>query len=154
MSGVESFAKVKIEAMAVWIAAIPFTDWPQQSPELRPAMVTDLNWHGFGIMSWPVIHALGFDESQAYNLMLSVVMPKHSIPQHRDEQGKDWLFRVHVPLLSNAEAIFTSGGKDYVLRPGIAYKVDTRQEHSVINLGATPRVHFMFDCRGDNSNET
>ena len=36
-----------VAALAEWITAIPLTEWPAGShTELRPCMVTDLQWHG------------------------------------------------------------------------------------------------------------
>ena len=136
--------------MAAWIAAIPFSEWPQQRPvddQLRPSMVTDLEWHGFGEMAAPVIRELGF-EGHAYQRMLSVVMPGHSIDAHIDEQAPYWHTRIHVPLLSNDRALFISEGKPIVMTPGVAYRVNTRALHAIENGGTTPRVHFMFDARG------
>ena len=136
--------------MAAWIAAIPFSEWPQQRPvddQLRPSMVTDLAWHGFGDMAAPVIRDLGF-EGRAFQLMLSAIMPGHSIDAHVDEQAPYWHTRIHVPLLSNSRAVFISEGKPSVMKPGVAYRVDTRALHAVSNGGETPRVHFLFDARG------
>ena len=145
-------AKVDPSEMAGWISAISFEDWPQQSrladDKIRPAMVSDRNWRGFGAVAWPLIQVLGFDETNAYQLMLSAVMPGHSIPAHRDEQADYWQFRVHVPLLTNAKAYTKMDGKKYYLKVGQAYKVNTREEHAIFNDGPTPRVHFMFDVRG------
>ena len=144
---VEQFATVDCSAMAAWLQSIPFKKWPQQSPapdgSLRPAMVTDWNWHRFGEHAKPIVEALGFNRTSQW--MLSAVMPGQEIPPHVDEQPSDWLYRVHVPILSNPQAIFRCGGQDHVLLPGIAYKVNTRAEHAVYNRGSTPRVHLMFD---------
>lgn len=146
---VEPIGPVDITDFASWLAAIPFAEWPQQHPaadgSLRPAMVTALTWHGFGMEAMPIVHALGFDESQIFQLMLSAVMPGQEIPEHSDEQPKDWLYRVHVPIFGNYRAVFRAGGVEHILMPGIAYKVNTRVAHAVFNRGATPRVHLMFD---------
>lgn len=147
---IERIGPVDITEMVRWITAIPFSAWPQQSRDkIKPAMVTDYAWHGFGQQAWPVIEALGFDESQAHNLMLSAVMPGDEIPPHCDQQPDYWLYRVHVPLLSNYRSAFCTAGRDCILMPGIAYKVNTRAEHAVYNRGAGPRVHFMFDVWGE-----
>jgi hypothetical protein len=112
-------------------------------------MVNDPAWHGFKdrtdlivsqIMAWLPRHV-------SYNRLLSVVMPGHSIEPHRDLQSPDWDCRVHVPLVSNPQSRFIVNGHDYVLTPGLAYRVNTEAEHSVTNDGATPRIHFMFDVR-------
>lgn len=137
--------------MRDWITAIPFEDWPQQSlTELMPAMMTNLQWHGFGARAFPFAHGIlreHFPDCTAYQLMLSVVMPGHSIPPHRDMQAAEWLTRVHVPLVSSDESRFIVEGMPYVLSPGTAYSVNTLREHAVENDGPTPRIHFMFDIR-------
>lgn len=143
---------VGADALAKWITAIPFEEWPQQhrlpGGQIRPSMQTDITWHGFGEIAEPVVNAImqeHFPGGIAYQRMLSVVMPGHSIPPHCDEQAKSWICRVHVPLMSNAKSRFIVGGQDHVLAPGFAYRVNTRAEHAVTNDGETPRIHFMFD---------
>lgn len=152
MADCELFGAVDAIVLTDWIAAIPFEEWPQQhrlaDGQVRPAMQTDLAWHGFGAIAEPVVNAImqeHFPGCVAYQRMLSVVMPGHSIPPHCDEQAKSWISRVHVPLTSNAKSRFIVGGEDHVLAPGFAYRVNTRAEHAVTNDGETPRMHFMFD---------
>ena len=139
-------------AVAAWIQAIPFEAWPQQTRladgKIRPAMVTDLRWHGFGeatdaLIEWlrPVVWMGGI----AFNRMLSVVMPGHSIDPHRDAQHERWITRVHVPLTTNPLASFVVEDVSHHLEVGWAYKVDTRKTHAVRNDGGTPRIHLMFD---------
>lgn len=148
---VEPIGRVHYADLAHWLGTVPFEAWPQQKPLddglPRPAMVTDLGWRGFGQAAWPVVQALGYDETQAYQLMLSVVMPGHKIEPHCDQQPPDWLYRVHVPLASNYRAVFICGGVEHIMMPGIAYKVNTEAEHAVANRGEAARVHFMFDVR-------
>lgn len=113
-------------------------------------MVTDIEWHNFGSLTDGAVSWLmaRFDGYVAYQRMLSVVMPGHSIPAHVDEQGKRWLCRVHVPLMSNEKSRFLVEGVPHEMKPGVAYRVDTRKEHAVTNDGDTPRIHFMFDVGG------
>lgn len=151
---VEALGPVECADMAAWIAAIPYEEWPQQprreDGRLRPSMVTDLDWHGFGKQSGHVVGPLMdayFENCIAYQRMLSVVMPGHNIPPHCDEQAPYWLCRVHVPLLTNFDSRFIVRGDSYSLKPGTAYLVNTEVEHAVTNDGETPRVHFMFDIR-------
>lgn len=145
---VERIAEVDISDLRDWINAIDFSEWPQQ--EDRPAMVADLAWHGFGRATDPVVNELlrhfpGARDSQRF---LSVVMAGHNIPPHRDGQSDDWIGRVHVPLTSNDHSRFIVDGIAYGLTPGAAYLIDTEVEHSVVNDGFSPRIHFMFDLRG------
>lgn len=151
---VEVLSPVNSTKMAAWIAAIPFEDWDQQHrrPDLpmRPAMMTNLDWHGFGEQAVPIVERLlGWfpDGYHADQWMLSVVMPGQSIEPHTDGQPPHWICRVHVPLTSSPESRFIVGGEAHNLRPGWAYRVNTEVTHSVENDGPTPRVHFMFDIK-------
>lgn len=140
---------VHIDGLIRWIEGIEFTEWPQQARladgKLRPAMVTDLDWHGFGAMTDGIVADVS--GPKAYQRMLSVVMPGHEIEPHQDRQAPYWKHRVHVPLTSNPKALFIIEGEPWWMAPGIAFAVDTRRLHSVVNVGDTPRVHLMWDVR-------
>ena len=150
---VKALATVDISALAAWVAAIPLSDWHQQAPKpgipLRPAMMTDLDWHGFGAVTDNAVGELlvHFPGCTAHQRMLSVVMPGDCIPEHVDEQAPDWIARVHVPLLSDGAAEFLVGDEAHRPQPGTAYLVNTLARHGVTNTGTTPRIHFMFDVR-------
>lgn len=148
----EPLGFVDVAGLVSWIQGISFEDWPQQRRgELRPAMVTDAHWRGFGAKATPIVHDLmaHFPGKTSHQWMLSAVMPGHEIPPHRDEQPPHWITRVHVPLLTNAQSFFILGGISFAMDVGEAYQVNTRLEHSVINNGPTPRVHFMFDVHAE-----
>jgi hypothetical protein len=161
---VRPLCKVDVSDLVAWITAIPFEEWPQQhrlNGELRPAMVNDLEWHGFGDRTDRLVfelraHMALLSAPEAYNRMLSVVMPGHHIDRHRDAQPPEWITRVHVPLTTPTPCpdganitVWDSPthGTGFELEVGTAYLVDTREEHSVHNYGETPRIHFMFDVR-------
>lgn len=139
--------------LADWITSIPLEDWPQQNridDQIRPSMVTDTNWHGFGTRTDDLVRELcgrHFVGLIPYQRMLSVVMPGHSIAPHIDEQGKDWVCRVHVPLTSNDKSFFWVEDGAYRFPPGSAYRVDTTKRHAVTNDGDCPRIHLMFDIK-------
>jgi hypothetical protein len=149
----EYLAPASSRAMAGWIETVPFEEWPQQhrleDGKVRPSMVTDLSWNDFGKYADPVVLELleRFPGCRAFQQMLSVVMPGHSIPPHTDSQASYWVCRVHVPLTSNPLSKFMVGGVDHVLEPGKAYRVNTEAIHGVVNDGPTPRIHFMFDVK-------
>lgn len=153
MSGVRELGPVDPSAVIAWVTAIPFTEWPQQhkvDEQLRPAMVNDPSWHSLALHTNGLVRAIMVEYlpigSRDSNRMLSVVMPGHTIPSHRDEQpDAQWVTRVHVPLTTNDAVEFVSGGNKATMRVGVAYTVDTRVRHSISNRGTTPRIHFMFD---------
>jgi len=144
-----------LQRVIQWIGAIPFDCWPQQrrlaDGLLRPAMVTDLAWGYFGQKTDELVSAAtppALAHLQERNRILSVVMPGALIDQHTDELGVDWHTRIHVPLLTNQDAMFISGDVLHRMPVGFAYEIDTRERHAVWNAGTTPRVHLMFDLHG------
>lgn len=149
----EPLSAIDASGLATWIGGIAFEDWPQQhrlaDGGVRPSMVTDPGWHGFGPIADPVVAALMtlFPGCEAHQRMLSVVMPGHFIEPHCDWQAPNWICRVHVPLTTNERSLFIVGGQAHALTLGVAYRVNTEAEHSVTNDGETPRTHFMFDVR-------
>lgn len=135
-----------------WITAVSYEAWPQQSRLadglLRPAMVTDLAWQSFGDATADLVRNAtppALSHLRERNRLLSVVMPGALIEPHTDELGGDWCTRIHVPLLTNPDAMFISGDVVRRLAVGFAYEINTRERHAVWNAGATPRVHLMFD---------
>lgn len=161
---VEPIATLGVAAwgMAGWVADISFEEWPQQDRlndgKIRPAMVNDPAWYGFGdaskLVVAEVMRHVGVGEP--FNLMLSAVMPGAEIELHADRQPAEWLFRVHVPLLTNDDAWFATweagevvgdGGRRWNMKAGIAYKVNTEKRHAIWNGGDTPRIHLMWDVK-------
>jgi|SRR5450631_2447814 len=152
MFTLEKICNVGVSNIADWVKVIPIEDWPQQSKcdeQLRPAMVTDLKWHNFGNKVQPCINDVmtNFSHNAAYNYLLSIIMPKHVIDPHIDEQPVSWVCRIHVPLITNVECLFGIGDEVHHLRVGCAYAVNTRKEHMIINGGDEPRIHLMFDVK-------
>ncbi len=141
-----------LQPVIQWIETIPFTRWPQQTRLadglIRPAMVNDLSWESFGVVTGELVrHAspaslVGLRER---NRMISVVMPGAMIDPHTDVLADGWVTRIHIPLLTNPDAMFISEDMVHRLAVGFAYEINTRERHAVWNAGLIPRVHLMFD---------
>lgn len=145
---------VDVQSVAEWVSSIGFEEWPQQhrlpDRQIRPAMVTDLAWHGFGAVTDALVAAVmseHFPDATSYQRMLSVVMPGHHIDPHVDQHVPGWLCRVHVPLRTNPRSWFVIEGERHNLYEGSAYRFNTQLEHEVFNDGDSPRIHLMFDVR-------
>lgn len=79
---------------------------------------------------------------------LSRVAPGQGHGYHQDSQGPDWITRVHVPVVTNADCWFMFAEHDGVkvhFEAGKAYSFDTLQPHAFGNDGTTERVHLLFD---------
>ena len=157
---------VDVDGFMTWSADPDFARWPQQhrlaDGALRPAM---LPVHDSGLIRprhtavaiiEHVLQVLGGapwnvkdPQSPRASRLFSVVMPGHRIERHADEQEPAWVCRVHVPILTNTRATFRVGGDRLHLGPvGHAFAVNARAEHEIVNEGATPRLHLMFDVVG------
>lgn len=142
-----------VSDLVAWIEAIPFTEWPAGDlTRLKPAMVTDPNWHGLAARTGPIVtHLLGvltwFTGAACFdsNRWLSVVMPGCQIEPHKDASESNWVRRIHVPLTTNEKALMVVNDEPHHLAVGRAYLIDKTARHAVVNDGETARVHFMFD---------
>jgi hypothetical protein len=149
-SGVEYIGPVNAGPMATWVSGVPYEDWPQQhrlpDGKVRPAMITDVAWRGYGVAATNTMSQLVTYSPEKHRCpMVSVVMPGHNIPEHRDLQDPNWIYRIHVPLQTNPDSKFIVDGVEHHMEVGSAYRVNTLAPHAVVNNGDTPRVHFMFD---------
>lgn len=155
----EELCPLKVDSLVKWVTAIPLEEWPQQNIEPgrttpKPAMVNDPGWRGFGeaIKLYLDFFRAKYGWQHLQNPMLSVVMPGDIIGLHIDQMGPDWRVRVHVPLLTNSQSFtLVVDKRDYArpwryhLETGTSYLINPLQRHSVLNLGETPRIHWMFD---------
>lgn len=154
---------IDVKSMADWVSSIPLTDWPAARPPyvscepyllIRPAIVNDSNWHGFGDHArWFLDQIRGLDfpllrGKKFYDFKISTIVPEQFLGSHRDTMAPDgnrWAFRVHVPIITNPNSFFIMD-KAYYLDAGSAYVVNVEELHAVVNHGATPRVHFLFEA--------
>ena len=88
-----------------------------------------------------------YGKGKLYNLQIAKLKSKGKIPEHID-RGLFYLLshRIHVPLITNQDVIFSIGGNKYNLRENMVYEVNNSREHSVINKTDNfERVHLILD---------
>lgn len=84
---------------------------------------------------------------------VNYILPGESIKPHKDNGGgleaRHWFLggacRIHVPLVTNTDAIMTSGGESKHLPVGTVYEFHNNLDHYVENRGSSPRVHLVMD---------
>jgi len=59
---------------------------------------------------------------------------------------EDGVFRVHIPIITNDDVVFTINGIDLKMKPGEVWYTNVNLPHGVVNGGESPRVNFVFDC--------
>lgn len=78
--------------------------------------------------------------------MIANVRPGKQIPEHTDSaQSFTLSHRLHIPLVTNKEAVMTIKGEERNMKVGVCYEVNNKQLHSVVNNGDTDRIHLLFD---------
>jgi hypothetical protein len=53
--------------------------------------------------------------------------------------------RLHLPLITNDDVLFTVGNETQHLQEGRIYEINNRRVHSVANNGSEDRVHLILD---------
>ena len=71
-----------------------------------------------------------------------------SIRPHRDYQLgiEDGEIRIHVPVATNPQVEFVLDGQKIEMTEGEAWYLNVNFYHSVVNAGATDRIHLVIDC--------
>lgn len=81
-------------------------------------------------------------------MRLSCLTPSRSIPLHSDGGG----YKIHIPIITNPDIIFTVADIDYTMEEGSTYCVDVGLQHTVHNCGTTDRWHLICDMYDTGSN--
>jgi len=69
--------------------------------------------------------------------------PCARIEPHQDAQVGDNMYRIHIPIVTNPDALFCWGDSCYNFEVGKAYLINTSISHSTVNNGPTERTHII-----------
>jgi hypothetical protein len=74
-------------------------------------------------------------------------MRPNGVTLRHSDRGAVWqsMYRIHIPLITNADAFLISGQRSLHLSVGSAWTFDNYEEHGVVN-GAEERVHLIMDA--------
>lgn len=96
-----------------------------------------------------VLAANGYtDEIKVKQAMLTRLRAGAIIPRHKDQGPLTAkTHRIHVPVITNTECIFTVGSNSKNLEAGQIWVIDNvNRYHSVENKGIADRVHLIIDA--------
>lgn len=79
-------------------------------------------------------------------IILTRLSPGSNIPPHRDG-GYSLLrsHRNHLAITTNRLVDFEIGGQIQYFAPGEIWEINNREEHTVRNISAEPRIHMILD---------
>jgi quercetin dioxygenase-like cupin family protein len=86
---------------------------------------------------------------QAVRLMR--LKPGSVIKEHRDHDlaFETGTARLHIPVITNSEVDFRLCGRRVTMEPGSVWYLRLSEPHSVVNAGATDRVHLVIDAQSN-----
>lgn len=107
-------------------------------------------WDAWKPLLLPVIQQAivpyGFREPVFPKVMLARLEAGAEIDRHRDGAGSNLrTHKIHVPLITNADATFEAGGERVHLETGHAYEVNNIGLHAAFNKGDEDRIHLIFE---------
>ncbi|QOG04103.1 aspartyl/asparaginyl beta-hydroxylase domain-containing protein [Flavobacterium sp. MDT1-60] len=74
--------------------------------------------------------------------------PQSEIKEHvdNDTSYEDGFFRIHIPIITNAEVFFYVDKKQVPMQMGECWYANFQLPHSIENKSAEPRIHLTLDC--------
>lgn len=107
--------------------------WEIWQPLLMPVMQQAIAPYGFRKPMFP-------------KAMLARLRAGHIIDPHYDGAGSNLrVHKIHVPLITNPDALFQVNDDQFHLEPGKAYEVNNIVSHGASNMGTEDRIHFIFE---------
>lgn len=84
-------------------------------------------------------------EKEAVRLL--ALAPGSVIKPHKDPgcAYHDGSFRIHIPIITNPDVYFTIDDDKLQLKAGECWYMNFSATHSIVNLGASSRVHLVMD---------
>jgi hypothetical protein len=100
---------------------------------LEPVMRQAIASYGFGDPAFP-------------KAMLARLQAGQHIDLHSDGAGSNLrTHKIHVPLITNADALYLCGEQGFHLAEGRAWEVNNIRPHGGVNNGSADRIHFIFE---------
>ncbi len=120
------------------------SNWPAVDVSKQPG------WNRFADTAVPLMHQIirnWYPPGGTFiRAMAAKLLAGGRILPHRDSHPSFGAgHRIHVPIATNPRVRFMIDGRPVRLEVGHAYEINNQKVHSVMNKGATDRIHFIFD---------
>ena len=95
------------------------------------------------------------DNGFVVRIILAKLLAGGSIPKHTDA-GYSLLacHRVHIPLISSSDVVFSVGGEEINMRVGEFWEINNSVTHGVENKGGEDRIHLIVDWMPNRENKS
>jgi hypothetical protein len=121
---------------------------PTQTSNHPSKTTTFEGWDEWKAVVEPLISKVQelYPESVISKCFLPKLKAGGSIGKHTDNGPTlQMVHRIHIPIFTNKDVIFTVDGESINMKEGCAYEINNLKEHGVVNNGDTDRVHLLFD---------
>lgn len=83
-----------------------------------------------------------------FAIRIAKAVPDAFLWEHRDyiELGEEEKLRLHIPLVTNADANIQFSECSVHMAAGNIWKLDPTVSHAIANKGDTDRIHLILDC--------
>src|SRR5918993_1961544 len=104
-------------------------------------------WNEWKELLEPVLAAAtadyGYERGGFPRIMLARMAPGGVIHPHSDKNpAAKWPHKIHVPIQTNEDVVFSVDGVSYHLAEGEAVELNNMAVHAVENRGSTDRIHL------------
>lgn len=107
--------------------------WEQWAPLLLPIMEAAVEPYGYARGFFP-------------RIMFARLPAGAFVTPHVDgESNGNRPHKIHVPIVTNADAYFFVGQQRYHFEAGRAYEVNNATRHAAANGGRSDRIHLIFE---------
>lgn len=132
------------DTQSIVLVFIDLECWP------RLVVSRDAGWDRLGASATPVMNAIierGYEPGGMVIRAMAVRLPPGArIAPHVDRHESLRIsHRIHLPLATNPRVRFFIDGVPHRFEVGHAVEINNQRSHSVMNDGASHRVHFIFD---------
>ncbi len=86
-----------------------------------------------------------YPDTQIFRVQFARMPAGGVIEPHWDVGFLKLVHRLHVPVITNENVIFTIDDENFYLEPGWLYELNNRARHSVANNSTESRVHLLVD---------
>ena len=123
-----------ISSMVDWRGSYDRPAWEAWKPLVEPILRAATADYGYDRLAFP-------------RVMIARTAAGGVIHPHKDQNpAAAWPHKIHVPLKTSEDVVFTIGGTPYHFPEGEAVEVNNLEVHSVENRGTEDRIHLIFEC--------
>jgi len=113
-------------------------------PTLRPLMDYVRVWYLQSLRQRRIAEKHG--PGYFIRIILTRLAPQAEITPHADDgHSLKRCHRIHMPVITNSDCLFTVGGLTWNMPAGELWEINNRRVHAVRNGGSTARVHLIMD---------